>query len=419
MIHIPKDNQDPKDLPYAILQAPTWVYLPMEAYGGKFSPIIEDGTSVKKYQTVAAREGFWESYIHSPVSGTVNSLQEISGQQFLVIQNDFLEDALPAKKCDLKTLDSAEILRIICLNGIEGQGGARFPTHIKYDIGEHKIDTLIINGAECEPYLTADYAVLKYFMHQLIDALHVLQRLFKAKQIVFGIERHNSDLKEYLESTISTSNLPITIKWLPNTYPQGGELQLIKSITGKEIPKGSLPAKMGIMVSNVGTLWSIYNAFYKGIPTVERMVTVYGHGIEHQNYLMKIGTPVEHIMEIQGISKTTESMSIISGGPMMGREVSSLKTPVNKGTSGVLFLHTLDLKEQNCIGCGYCVDVCPQRLMPLEFVRFGQQGNVAKLNSYNLKDCIECGACAYACPSHVPLMQNIFKGKTMVKNQYK
>lgn len=416
MIHIPSLKSTTKKTPIQKLAAPNMLYLPLTTYKGTLSTIVEKDSYVKKHQKVAASEGVFASSIHAPASGHIRGEVNIDNQSYLMLENDFKEVAIPAKQFTINNITEDEILSTLLDFGIEGSGGAKFPTHTKYNTGSKPIDTFIINAAECEPYLSADYTLLKNYTKQLLEAIQLMQKVIKASAIVFGIEKQHKELKPLILQTAKNLGIPVKIKLLPNEYPQGGELQLIKSVTGKEILKGSIPANYGIVVSNVGTLWAIYNAFYKGTPYTNRIVTISGEKAENiGNYEVAIGTPVSHILETIGLTWNATSQTVILGGPMMGKAVQQPQVGINKGSGGILIIPNPTNKRYNCIQCGYCVDVCPQHLMPMEFARYSTTEDTPQLKNFHVNDCIECGACAYICPSDVPLMNSIFKGKELLK----
>jgi len=392
-------------------------YLPLYTYKGSLQALVTIGEKVRKYQPIAALEGGLAATLHAPVSGVIMGILEVNGEAVIALQNDYLETEMPIRPFDVKTLTLTDFKQILLNYGIQGAGGALFPTHVKFNVAHGSIDTLIFNGTECEPYLSADFMLMKEKTAALLKAAQVVQRLLGAKRVVFAVEKQNITLKKILLSQAEMLNYTIEVKVLPDTYPQGGELQVIRSVTKKEIAKGSLPSAHGVMVSNVGTLWAIYNAIFEGKPYTERIVTVYGNdAINTGNYLVKHGTPIAHIMKETGNVWEIENQWVILGGPMMGKSVHSELTPIYKGTAGVLLLNKHKVNKNNCIKCGWCVDVCPQRLMPLELVRQNQLDNQTALLDLNLQDCIECGACAYVCPSEVALMENIFEGKRKMFN---
>ncbi|MXN90476.1 electron transport complex subunit RsxC [Flavobacterium sp. Sd200] len=414
MMHIISLKNKTKHIPITAFADPPELYVPLQGYKGIMQLLVQPGTTVKKHQKIAELTGTFACCIHAPVSGIVQGIEDINGQPHVKLLNDFKEDEyeLPALKPE--RLSAADILLGLKEYGIEGSGGARFPTHLKYNIHDSPIDTFIINGAECEPYLSADYAILKNESMALVKAIGLLQKVINAKTVVIAIEKQHKELKKLLASNLSEQRIKIHL--LPNEYPQGGELQLIKSVTGKELPKGCVPSQHGIVVSNVGTLWAVYNAFYSNKPYVERIITISGEKAKNLgNYIVKVGTPVSFIINKVGLEDKTSDQTVILGGPMMGKAIDDDRTPIHKGTGGLLILPEHKNNNYNCIQCGYCADVCPQKLMPMEFVRTEAQQDTEKLLQLHLNDCIECGACAYVCPSDIPLMKNIFAGKQALR----
>ena len=394
-------------------------YISLSQHIGQISKeIVKVGDFVKRYEKIGEMQGNISSPIHSPVSGQVIDIKEMilpnkKMARTVVIKNDFKDEEIETEKREISELENykkEEILEIIKNSGIVGEGGAQFPTYVKYDIKNKKVKTFIINGAECEPYLTSDYSVMKNFANDLIKGIKIVKYLINPKNIVIGIEDENFELKQILKKAILEEKMKIKIKILPTSYPQGSELQLIAKITGKKIKKGELPINKGVVVSNVSTIKSIYDAFTNGIPLVERIVTVSGESLSKiGNYIIKIGTPLEHIIKTL---EPNENSKIIFGGPMMGQEIFDNSTATIKGTSGILFLKNEgEIERNNCISCGYCVEVCPMNLMPLEFAEFYEKNEYKMMAKANIMSCIECGACEYACPSRVPLIESIKNGK--------
>lgn len=394
-------------------------YISLSQHIGQISKeIVKVGDFVKRYEKIGEMQGNISSPVHSPVSGQVIDIKEMilpnkKMARTVVIKNDFKDEEIETEKREISELENykkEEILEIIKNSGIVEEGGAQFPTYVKYDIKNKKVKTFIINGAECEPYLTSDYSVMKNFANDLIKGIKIVKYLINPKNIVIGIEDENFELKQILKKAILEEKMKIKIKILPTSYPQGSELQLIAKITGKKIKKGELPINKGVVVSNVSTIKSIYDAFTNGIPLVERIVTVSGESLSKiGNYIIKIGTPLEHIIKTL---EPNENSKIIFGGPMMGQEIFDNSTATIKGTSGILFLKNEgEIERNNCISCGYCVEVCPMNLMPLEFAEFYEKNEYKMMAKANIMSCIECGACEYACPSRVPLIESIKNGK--------
>ncbi len=401
------------------LQDPKIFHIYLAQHIGQISKeTVKVGDFVKRYEKIGEMQGNISSPVHSPVSGQVIDIKEMilpnkKMARTVVIKNDFKDEEIETEKREISELENykkEEILEIIKNSGIVGEGGAQFPTYVKYDIKNKKVKTFIINGAECEPYLTSDYSVMKNFANELIKGIKIVKYLINPKNIVIGIEDENFELKQILKKAILEEKMKIKIKILPTSYPQGSELQLIAKITGKKIKKGELPINKGVVVSNVSTIKSIYDAFTNGIPLVERIVTISGENLSKiGNYIIKIGTPLEHIIKTL---EPNENSKIIFGGPMMGQEIFENSTATIKGTSGILFLKNEgEIERNNCISCGYCVEVCPMNLMPLEFAEFYEKNEYKMMAKTNIMSCIECGACEYACPSRVPLIESIKNGK--------
>ena len=394
------------------IEDPNLLYIPLSQHiGSPAIPTVEIGDRVKKYEKIGEISGNISANIHSPVSGDVVDVVEhlvANGKKVktVIIVNDFqnTEETLTKRKLsDLRLIKKEEILKIIREAGIVGLGGAQFPTHAKYDIKFKKVETFIINGAECEPYLTSDYSVMKNFTKEIFQGLKVIQKLLNPKEIVIGIEEENKELIEIFEKIQ---------KLLPAIYPQGSELQLVNTITGKKLKKGELPLEKGVIVSNISTVKAIYDAFFEGKPLIERIITISGEEAKNiGNYKLKFGTPVYHIVKEL---KITNEDKIIFGGPMMGTEVFDSRVPTVKGTSGILFLDVEKIERKNCISCGYCVETCPMNLMPFEFADYYKNGKYEKMVTANIQNCIECGACEFVCPSRVPLMESIKTGKLLL-----
>ena len=388
--------------------------------GERAFEIVRVGQEVRKYEKIAQGYGSISANVHSPVSGKVirimkNFLPDGSKVRTIIIENNFKEERVKLVKRNMRELQMAgseEILKIIEEAGIVGLGGAGFPTASKYDIKLEKIDTFIINGMESEPYLTADYLLMKNYAKQICRGIKVAEKVLRPRHMVIAISEKNKELVSVFERMAREVNIDLQIKILSADYPQGSEILLIDKITGKKIQKGKLTIEKGVIVSNVGTIKAIYDAFFNGKPLIERIVTISGEEVPNAgNYKIRIGTPLVHIVDSLNITKTDK---IIFGGPMMGNKVKEPSTPIVKGTSGIIFLNEEKIESKNCISCGKCVEVCPMNLIPFEFSKYYEKGRYVKMLNANIFNCIECGACEYVCPSRVPLIESIKNGKEIL-----
>jgi electron transport complex protein RnfC len=322
------------------------------------------------------------------------------------------------KRPDADSLSPDAAREIIKKSGIVGLGGAAFPTHVKLSPPEGKtIDSVILNGAECEPYLTCDHRLMLEKGAEIIEGLRVIVRLTGASNIYIGIESNKIGAAFALEKVLREKKYRIqnvNIVMLKTKYPQGAEKQLIKAVLNREVPPKGLPFDVGCLVGNVGTAFAIYEALFEGKPLYERVVTVSGDCVaEPSNLSVRIGTSVGDLADICGGFKK-EPGKVIFGGPLMGLAQFTLDAPVIKGTSGIVFLSKEEmdeLPELNCIRCAKCVDVCPARLIPTDIARLVKKERYRDALDYNIEDCMECGACSYECPSRIPLLQWIRIGK--------
>lgn len=388
--------------------------------GERAFEIVRVGQEVRKYEKIAQGYGSISANIHSPVSGKVirimkNFLPDGSKVRTIIIENNFKEERVKLVKRNMRELqmaESEEILKIIEEAGIVGLGGAGFPTASKYDIKLEKIDTFIINGMESEPYLTADYLLMKNYAKEICRGIKVAEKVLRPRHMVIAISEKNKELVSVFERMAREVNIDLQIKILSADYPQGSEILLIDKITGKKIQKGKLTIEKGVIVSNVGTIKAIYDAFFNGKPLIDRIITISGEEVPNAgNYKIRIGTPLVHIVDSLNITKTDK---IIFGGPMMGNKVKEPSTPIIKGTSGVIFLNEEKIESKNCISCGKCVEVCPMNLIPFDFSKYYEKGRYVKMLNANIFNCIECGACEYVCPSRVPLIESIKNGKEIL-----
>ncbi|MDO9260633.1 MAG: electron transport complex subunit RsxC [Flavobacteriaceae bacterium] len=425
----PPENKLTADKSIQKMAVPKVVYVAISQHIGIPAEIIVAlKDKVEIGQIIAKSGGFVSSNIHSPVAGVVTKLDKIvdtSGykKQCIVIRTDeknlsnFEEISYP-----LKTnieLSSAEILQRIADFGIVGLGGATFPSHVKLNINpDKKMDYLIINGVECEPYLTADHRLMLEKSAEIIVGIKILMSALQLKNAIIGIENNKKDAIALFKNL--TQNEPkIQVAALKVKYPQGSEKQLVSALLKKEVPKNGLPLDIGVIVHNVGTIFAIYEAVQHHKPLTERVVTVTGKNLKNPaNFWVKIGTPISDLIkEVGGLPEGTRK--IINGGPMMGKAIKNTDVPITKGTSGILIIAEEEASRKesgNCIRCGECVFVCPMGLEPHLLMSLSERGLFERALSEDINTCIQCGSCSYVCPSNRPLLDYIRFGKNSVKN---
>lgn len=425
-IHPPDKKELSAGVPITLAKSPDRVVIPMSQHiGAPCKATVSIGQEVRIGEVVGMAEAFVSAPVHASVSGKVTAIGEFQvavGKMIpsVVIENDKEERWAELKEnSDYLSLSPEELKNRIRAAGIVGMGGAAFPTAVKLSPPKEKpVDTVILNGAECEPYLTADYRLMLERPLEVIEGLKILMKTLGVKKGFVGIENNKPDaVAKMKEAASGQENIEVCA--LEVKYPQGAEKMLIKALTGREVPnKGGLPMDVGVVVQNVGTALAIYEAVRYGRPLVQRVVTVTGEGIaEPKNLMVRIGTLVSQLIEECGGLKD-EKAKIVSGGPMMGFALASLDIPVTKGTSGILVLpeeiaHIEDYKP--CIRCGRCVDICPMGLMPSMLSVLSEAGFYEETKEYNLFDCFECGCCTFVCPSKRPIVQFVRLAKSMTK----
>ncbi|MEF9990804.1 MAG: electron transport complex subunit RsxC [Romboutsia sp.] len=422
-IHPPYRKEYSNQKPLERAESPKVVYIPLQQHiGAPAKAIVEVGEEVKLGQKIGEQQGFVSCNVHSSVSGKVIAIEqrEVAGGSGLCvsIQNDFKEELHESVKTkgDLEKLTKEEIISIIKEAGIVGMGGATFPTHVKLSPPPDKnIDIVILNGAECEPYLTADHRLMLEHPEDVVFGLKVLMKALNVKKGFIGIEINKPDALEAVKNIVKEYS-DIEVVSLEVKYPQGAEKQLIYACTGREVPSGALPMDAGAVVNNVGTAAQVAKTIKTGMPLVERITTVTGSCIsEPKNIITKVGTMVSEIIDQCGGFKENEKLGkVIMGGPMMGIAQCTIDIPTNKGSSGILCLNEAESrmpKRNNCIRCGRCVDICPAFLQPIYISAYSQKNEFKRSQEYRALDCIECGSCSFVCPARIPLLQSIRNAK--------
>ncbi|MEG2554892.1 MAG: electron transport complex subunit RsxC [Odoribacter sp.] len=419
-----------------VLPLPEQVIIPLGQHiGAPATPIVQKGDTVKAGQLIAKASGFVSANIHSSVSGTViaiDSIQDAAGlpKPAITIQvegDEWMPEIDRTEKAEHNiTLNKEEIIKAIAAAGIVGMGGATFPTQVKLTPPPgNKAEILIINGVECEPYLTADHRIMLEKAEEIIIGVKILMKALDVKRAIIGIENNKKDAIAHLQA-ISEKALGIEICPLKLKYPQGGEKQLIQAIYNKAVPSGALPIAVGAVVQNVGTAFAVYEAVMKNKPLVERVVTVTGKSVRHPgNFLCRIGTPISKLIEAAG-GLPDDTVKVIGGGPMMGRSIVNIDSPVMKGSSGILLINEKEGERKemrNCIRCGKCVSACPMGLEPYLLAKLAMLNLTERMEEEKVMDCIECGSCSFTCPSNRPLLDYIRLGKgrtgTMIRNRKK
>jgi electron transport complex protein RnfC len=425
-IHPPDRKELSKDKAISPTKPPKKVVIPLSQHiGAPCKLSVSIGQDVKKGEVIGIPEGFVSAPVHASVSGKVVAIGEFplsTGKMTtsVVIENDGKEEWTSLKdNPDYVKLSPEELKGKVKDAGIVGMGGAAFPAHVKLSPPKEKpIDVVILNGAECEPYLTADYRLMIERSGDVVEGLKILMKIVNVAKGIIGIENNKPDAIKAMEQAVSGES-NITVCPLEVKYPQGAEKMLIKAAVDREVPARGLPMDIGVVVQNIGTAVAVYEAARYGKPLIERVVTVTGEGIkEPKNLMVKIGTLVADLIDECGGFKS-ETAKIISGGPMMGFSIYSLDVPVTKGTSGILVLpeesvlHAEDFGP--CIRCGRCIEICPMGLMPSMLSVLAERGFYEEAKGYDLFDCFECGSCTYVCPSKRPIVQLVRLAKSQVK----
>ena len=423
----PKENKRyARDKEIQAYPEPDILVIPMQQHiGAPCKPLVKKGDLVTVGQKIGDNQGLCVP-VHSSVSGKVKAVEarpHTNGTRVMsvVIENDHkgtvCEDCKPRTEEEVERLSPEELIAIIRDGGIVGMGGATFPTHVKLSGGIGKVDTVIVNAGECEPYITADDRLCREMPEEVISGLKIIMMILGLKEGHIGIEDNKPEAVSALQAHLSKDD-GITIDVLPAKYPQGAEKQLIYAVTGREVPSGGLPAAVGCAVFNAATCKAIHDVVYNGMPLVKRIVTVSGDiSMDAMNLWVPIGTSFIDLMDCAGFSENP--YKVLSGGPMMGAAQYDLTATVIKGVNAITMLgkaNNFFVEDSRCLRCGKCIAVCPMKLMPVLMYKAMQSGDVQEMKDSNLMDCIECGSCAYICPACVPLVLGFRSAKQVMRN---
>ncbi len=426
----PNDNKISRNCAIETLPLPKTVYVSMAQHlGAPAKPVVATGDSVKVGDVIAEPAGFISAFVHSPVSGTVKAVaprKDLAGNNVMhveiSVEGDEWAEGIDLSS-DLVTAipeDREAVLDKIKACGVVGLGGATFPTHVKLNPAPGKTaDCLIINGAECEPYLTSDYRIMVERPEEIVVGAAIMQKVLGCRCVI-GVEENKPEAIEALGAAVEKLGYAgITVQPLKKRYPQGGEKQLIDAVLKRQVRSGCLPIDAGAVVQNVATALAVYEAVQKNRPLITNTLTITGDCLpveKQHNYLFRIGTPLSFIIEQAG-GVPEAAAKLISGGPMMGKAIANIEATTVKGSSSVLYLSAESTKrklESYCIRCGKCADACPMGLEPFLLNRLQKAGDLEGLEKAAVQDCIECGCCLYSCPAYIPLLDVIRPAKAQV-----
>ena len=411
--------------PIRVLEAPPRVIIPLQQHiGAPAKAVVAPGDHVRIGQKIGEAGGFVSAAVHASVSGTVHAVQDAmlaNGTMVpaVLIDNDYQEEWVDLHPSDHpETLSAAELQQIVRDAGIVGLGGATFPTAVKLaPSGGRKIEKLIINGAECEPYLTADHRLMLEKAADIIDGIRLMMQALEVDEAQIGVEINKQDAIDILSAEAKKVD-GIRVVGLPVRYPQGGEKQLVFALTHRQVPNGGLPLDVGCVVCNVGTVYAIDRAIREGRPLVERITTVGGLVNNPGNFLVRIGTPIDHLIDACG-GLQPRVRQFIYGGPMMGMAIARFDIPVTKGCSGLVAMSekAMEPEESPCIKCGSCRFACPMKLFPSRIDAFTRHNRLEEAEKLGVMNCIECGCCTFVCPAKRSLTQSMRTAKNGIQRK--
>ncbi len=427
-VHPPDAKSLTAHVPLRRMPYPEEMVLPLKQHAGKPArAVVRVGQKVERGDLIAEADGWVSSPVHASAAGVVKDIglyphPDGGMSEAVLIAVDRYSPQIPRPRLvpEWQGLDRDEVVEAVREAGVVGLGGAAFPTHVKLVPPEGlTVHTLIINGAECEPYLTSDHRTMVEYPDRVIAGVRIMLQSLNVPRAVIGVEKNKPDAVRALRASIGGASdievLPLTVK-----YPQGAEKMLIKSVTGQEVPSGKLPVHVGVLVQNVGSAACIAEVFETGLPLIERIVTVTGKGVkEPANLIIPVGTRIRDVLNYCG-GLTEDAASVVFGGPMMGVVQPNLDAPIVKGTTGIIALtprEIVDKPAMPCIHCGNCLDACPVFLNPERMAALAQLGRFDEMAAMHLSDCMLCGSCAYACPSGLPLSQMFALSKSALRRR--
>ncbi|MBK9160896.1 MAG: electron transport complex subunit RsxC [Nitrosomonadales bacterium] len=424
-IHPPSHKAQSTRAPIATAPMPSKLVIPFRQHAGEAAkPVVQAGERVLKGQLIGKPEGFVSSAVHAPTSGTIVSIdmQPVAHPSGLpdmcaTLLPDGRDEWVARQPLEYRDCSAVELRQLLRMSGIVGLGGAVFPSDIKLRLSRQKIRTLILNAAECEPYITCDDMLMRERAAEIVQGAEMLRFMLEAKEVLIGIEDNKSEAIAMMQQAVTAAGLPLEVIRIPTLYPGGSAKQLIRTLTGLEVPSGKLPTDIGVQCFNVGTTYAAWRAIAHGEPLISRVVTVTGNVRRPQNYEALLGTPIEELVALSEALPDTDRH--IMGGPMMGFALPSLSVPLVKASNCIIAgspaLFPPPPPPLSCIRCTRCAQVCPADLQPQDLYWFAQSREFGKAQAFSLFDCIECGACSYVCPSHIPLVQYFRFAKSEIR----